>query len=75
MPGREYIPKLKEVEGVEGGGSSPSNMTRRLKMIRLVKIGQCVLRHLQIWQKHIRLLKYYDIILKLMQKYKVIQQT
>ena len=22
MPGREYIPKLKEVEGVEGGGSS-----------------------------------------------------
>ena len=39
MPGMEYIPKLKEVEGVEGGGSSPSNMTRRLKMTRLGKIA------------------------------------
>ena len=39
MPGMEYIPKLKEVEGVEGGRSSPSNMTRRLKMTRLGKIA------------------------------------
>ena len=39
MPGMEYIPKLKEVEGVEGGRplSPGSNMARTPNKIRLAK--------------------------------------
>ena len=35
MPGIEYIPKLKEVEGVGGDSLTPSNMARRPLTIRL----------------------------------------
>ena len=41
MPGIEYIPKLKEVEGVGGDSLTPSNMARRPLTIRLENIANC----------------------------------
>ena len=67
MPGREYIPKLKEVEGVEGGSFPLFQYDKKTQDDQTwKKWTMCRHTYAGLAKKNIRLLKHY-VITKVMQ--------